>query len=106
MKVIKLLSVLLIQFLFFNHSNAQTYYIDALNGNDSNSGTTTSSPWRSLAKVNITTFPAGAKILFKASNSWTGQLYPKGSGTNSSPIIIDMYGAGSKPLITGGGTTN
>ncbi|NQX68717.1 hypothetical protein HQN90_21565 [Paenibacillus alba] len=82
-----------------------TYYIDSANGNDSNSGTSTSSPWQSLAKVNATTFQPGDQILFKAGGIWNGQLWPKGSGSAGLPIVIDQYGTGSKPIINGGGLT-
>lgn len=81
-----------------------SYYVDAIGGNDSNSGTSTTSAWKTLAKVNATTFGAGDKILLKAGTSYTGQLWPKGSGVSGNPIIVDKYGAGSKPIINGAGT--
>ncbi|MCR8657109.1 RICIN domain-containing protein [Paenibacillus endoradicis] len=81
-----------------------TYYVDCFEGADSNSGTTTSSAWKTLSKVNGTTFSAGDQILLKSGCAWTGQLHPKGSGTSSSPIIIDQYGTGNKPIINGEGT--
>jgi hypothetical protein len=80
-----------------------TYYVDATAGNDSNSGTSTSAPWRSLQKVNGTTFQPGDVIQFRAGAVWNGQLWPKGSGTSAAPIKIDRYGDGPKPLINGGG---
>ena len=82
-----------------------TYYIDSVNGNDSNDGTSSSLPWRTLDKVNATTFNPGDRILFKAGGLWLGQLYPKGSGHSGNPIIIDMYGTGSKPQIDGSGNS-
>jgi hypothetical protein len=80
-----------------------TYYVST-SGNDSNAGTSTSAPWRSLTKVNSTTFQPGDVIRFEAGDSWTGQLWPKGSGTDGAPISIDSYGAGAKPQIAGQGT--
>lgn len=80
-----------------------TYYIDSTAGNDSNSGTSPSTAWQSLEKVNATTFQPGDRILFKAGCSWTGTLYPKGSGTHGNHITIDMYGTGNKPIINGNG---
>jgi hypothetical protein len=83
-----------------------TYYVDADSGNDSNSGTSPSMPWRSLGKVNATTFQPGDAILFHAGSVWNGQLWPKGSGTSEAPIKIDRYGADRrKPLINGRGNT-
>lgn len=79
------------------------YYIDAINGDDTNDGTSETSAWKTLDKVNQTTFMPGDQILFKAGGSWNGQLWPKGSGVEGAPIRIDMYGEGAKPIINGGG---
>lgn len=78
-----------------------TYYVDSAGGNDSNNGTSSGAAWQSLSKVNsVTAFNPGDKILLKAGSVWNSQsLSPKGSGTSGSPIVIDMYGTGSKPII-------
>jgi hypothetical protein len=81
------------------------YYVDSAAGNDSNNGTSTSTPWQTLSKVNSITFQPGDQILFKAGGSWVGTLQPLGSGSIGSPITIDMYGTGDKPLIAGNGAT-
>jgi len=83
-----------------------TYYVDSVGGNDSNVGTSTSTAWKSLSKVNAKTFAAGDKILFKAGSSYTGTLHPLGSGASGNPIIIDRYSSGNKPIINGNGATN
>lgn len=81
-----------------------SYYVDSVSGSDENSGTSADSAWRSLNKVNATTFMPGDKILFKAGDSWDGQLYPKGSGSEGAPIVIDKYGSSSNlPAINGDG---
>ncbi|MFZ4521288.1 MAG: T9SS type A sorting domain-containing protein [Bacteroidales bacterium] len=82
-----------------------SYYVDATGGNDGNNGLSPSSAWKTLTKVSGTTFSGGDRILFKAGEAWTGKLYPKGSGSNGNPIVIDMYGEGNKPLIDGNGMT-
>ena len=82
---------------------AKTYYVDGENGSDGNDGLSGQKPWRTLGKVNGVRFAAGDKILFRAGTRFTGQLHPKGSGAESSPIIIDKYGEGEKPLIAAGG---
>jgi hypothetical protein len=82
------------------------YFVDNVNGNDSNSGTNEKSAWRTLLKVNSTQFQPGDIIQFKKGGRWNGQLWPKGSGSKSNPIIINMYGTGSsKPVIDGNGIT-
>jgi len=79
-----------------------TYYVDAVAGSDSAAGTTTGTAWRTLAKVNATTFSAGDVIQFKRGQTWTGQLHPLGSGSAGSPITIGAYGSGTaRPTIDG-----
>jgi hypothetical protein len=75
------------------------YYVDSRCGDDANVGTSPSSPWQTLEKVNATTFQPGDQILLKSSSVWKGQLWPKGSGTEGHPIRVDMYGGGVKPVI-------
>ncbi len=82
---------------------ARTYYFDSAAGKDSNTGTAPASAWKTLAKVNATTFLPGDRILLKSGSVWQGQLWPKGSGAEGRPIIIDMYGGGVKPVINGAG---
>lgn len=84
-------------------TSGTTYYLDSNSGDDNNSGTSQSTPWKSLDKVNSTIFQPGDTILFKAGNLWVGTLYPKGSGASGNPITIDMYGTGNKPIINGNG---
>lgn len=85
---------------------AATYYVDSVGGNDTNAGTSSAAPWQTLAKVNsVAAFSPGDSILFKRGASWSGQLWPKGSGTSGAVITIDAYGSGALPLIQGGGAT-
>jgi PKD repeat protein len=84
---------------------ATTYYVDSVGGNDGWNGTSPSTAWQNLTKVNATTFSAGDQILLKANSVWNGQqLYPKGSGASGSPIVIDSYETGNKPLISADGS--
>jgi len=80
--------------------NAATYYVSAT-GNDSQSGATPDTPWKSLEKVNATTFEPGDRIRFKSGDEWQGVLDPKGSGTKDRWITLDRYGSGAKPLFLG-----
>ena len=50
----------------------------------------------SLEDINGIEFAAGDEILIKAGSEFRGQLYPKGSGSEKDPIVIDMYGEGGK----------
>jgi hypothetical protein len=77
------------------------YYVDATAGSDSNAGTSPAAPWKSLAKVNRTTFQAGDQVLLKAGQVWSGLLWPKGSGVAGNPITLGAYGTGARPRIDG-----
>ena len=79
------------------------YYIDALHGDDNASGLSPEQAWKSLGKANSILYAAGDSILLRSGGVWVGQLYPRGSGTEGSPIVIDKYGEGPKPLILGEG---
>lgn len=83
--------------------NGSSYYVDSVNGDDSNTGTSPNAAWKSLEKVNNTEFQPGDTIYFKADGEWNGMLHPQGSGNSTAQITIDMYGEGSKPLIAGTG---
>ena len=84
---------------------ATTYYVDAAGGADSNSGISVSQPWKSLEKVNSTTFAPGDCILFSSGSRWEGKLNPKGSGAPGRSVVVDRYGDGPKPIIDGAGAT-
>ncbi len=94
-------------FLVFISLNlfSKNYYIDAVGGSDSNNGNSITLAWKTLTKVNASTFVAGDSILFKSGCTWTGQLYPKGSGSSGSPIVINKYGTGNLPYFDGAGMT-
>ncbi len=78
-----------------------TYYVNAAAGNDSATGTSSATAWKTLAAVNSRTFAAGDRILFSRGGTWNGQLAPKGSGSASAPITISDYGSGTAPHIDG-----
>jgi hypothetical protein len=80
-----------------------TFYLNNISGNDMSDGHSPETAWKSLEKVNKTTFQPGNKILFKAGCQWNGQLEVKGSGTEQAPIQINKYGKGKNPAIHGKG---
>lgn len=82
--------------------NTLTFYVDSEHGNDANPGSQ-EQPWRSLDKVNVTTFAPGSRILLKSGSVWKGQLWPKGSGSSAAPNVVDYYGGGVLPRIDGDG---
>jgi hypothetical protein len=79
---------------------AATYYV-SLNGNDSNDGTTSSSAWKTVAKVNGAKFQAGDSILFERGGEWRESLTASSDGAEGKPITYDAYGTGAKPIFWG-----
>lgn len=86
-----------------NPSGGTIYYVDAVNGNDSNNGTSVSTAWKTITKVNnsMSSINAGMTLCFKRGQTHRGKLSFIKSGTSTSPIIIDAYGTGSAPVISG-----
>ena len=84
-------------------ADAASYYVDSTAGDDTNSGASPEKAWRSLEKINATTFQPGDKLLLKAGASWSGRLHPQGSGNATNRIVLDRYGGGTPPAIHGGG---
>ncbi len=81
---------------------ANTFYISSSTGSDTNNGTSPSTPWKTIAKVNTQTFTPGASILFKSGDIWTGEtITVNSSGNSTSPITYSSYGIGEKPVISG-----
>ncbi len=81
---------------------SSAFYVDAVNGDDAADGRSESTAWRSLAKVNVTTFSPGDELCFRAGGSFTGSLHPLGSGTLAAPIVIGSYGTGEMPKFVAG----
>lgn len=76
-----------------------TYYVDAVAGNDSNEGTTEQTAFQSLQKVNQLVLEPGDVLLFKRGAKWTGTLRPQGSGNEGNRISIGAYGQGAAPVF-------
>ena len=76
-----------------------TYYVSS-SGSDSNDGTSSSTPWRTLSKASQFTYSGGNSILLKRGDTWSNEtLYLHGNGTAANPIIVGAYGSGAKPII-------
>ena len=103
----KKLIVLILSWNFFNmnkflvillfvstQSFARNFYI-ASSGNDANTGTTTNSPFKTIARA-VEKAVAGDSILFKRGDIFYGTIRVKDNW-----IHIGSYGTGSKPVITG-----
>jgi parallel beta-helix repeat protein len=80
---------------------ATTYYVSSSAGSDANNGTSSSTPWQTIAHVNGQTFSPGDSVLFKRGDVWNESLAPASSGSSGNPIAFDAYGTGAAPNLTG-----
>ena len=83
-----------------------TYYIDAVNGNDSNDGKSEAKAWKSLQKAASLQLGVGGKVLLKAGCTWNDQklMIRDARGTAENPVVIGKYGDGKNPIINGNGS--
>jgi hypothetical protein len=98
----------IVLFVFFAMATvafSRTFYLNDATGNDSWSGTRPDSAWKTLAKPSATTFVTGDTLRLRAGGVWNGQLWPKGSGSQTKAIVIDSFGSGVRPRINGQGTS-
>jgi hypothetical protein len=100
--VIAAISALLGGYLIYTSlAAAPVYYVDCAAGSDTaNTGTSSSSPWRSLAKASTAPLQPGSQLLLKKGCSWSEVFNVGWNGTATSPITIGAYGDGELPVIT------
>lgn len=79
-----------------SQSSGASYYVDASAGNDSNSGTSASSSWKTFSNLSSTNFPTNTTLYLKRGETWYEQLTVPASSFN-----IDAYGSGALPVING-----
>ncbi len=77
-----------------------TYYVSN-DGLDSNSGTSVDLPWRTINKVNVSSFLPGDAVLFRRGDEWYEALTITSSGTEEQKILFGNYGSGPRPRILG-----
>jgi hypothetical protein len=77
------------------------YYVNATNGNDTNDGLSSTSPWKTLSKVNGVTFVPGDRIFLKRGEAWREALTVAFSGSAGNRILFGAYGSGPLPIING-----
>ena len=76
------------------------YYVDSINGNDTNDGLSENSAFASLFAVNRLALKPGDHILLACGSVFEKQfLQIRDSGTKQMPIVIGSYGCGEDPLI-------
>lgn len=86
----------------------RVFHVDAVNGNDSNTGTAASGtgigPWRSLARLQSAGLSPGDTVRLVCGSVWNETLQVPASGTTEAPLSLVAYPAGcaNPPVIDGG----
>ncbi len=97
--------VLLFLLLILQQTSFATIYYMANSGNDSQTGTSSSTAWKTIGKLNImlASMLPGDQILFNCGDTFEGEIHiPSGIGGNpGTPIVFDSYGSGNKPILSG-----
>jgi hypothetical protein len=94
------LYTLVVCFCLLLSASATTYYVDSVKGEDTNSGTSPSAPWQTVAAVNSHRIQAGDQVLFLRGRVWREALNIKSSGAPGNPIAFGAYGSGLLPIIS------
>jgi hypothetical protein len=81
--------------------NTATFYV-ANTGSDAANGTSTATPFQTIAHVNGLTLLPGDNVLFNRGNSWAEELQVPASGASGSPVVFGAYGSGAAPVIKSG----
>ena len=107
MKTKKLLFIFLSWFIIMacRTTLAVTYYISP-SGNDSHSGTSAQTSWRTIDKVNAIDLNPGDKVLFEGGHDYPGNLLltAEDAGTPKQPVVIGSYGSGCATIKAGNGS--
>ncbi|UHD14840.1 right-handed parallel beta-helix repeat-containing protein [Thiocapsa bogorovii] len=80
------------------------YYLSAA-GRDTNSGSSSQAPWRSLNKINDLILDPGDRVFLRGGDNFSGSLFFDAfdRGTAASPIRIGSYGTGRATILAGDG---
>ncbi|MBK8803254.1 MAG: right-handed parallel beta-helix repeat-containing protein [Fibrobacteres bacterium] len=81
---------------------AASYFLNPTAGDDSWSGTSPSSPWKTLARLGTVAIKPGDSVHLARDGIWRETLRLSALGTPAAPIVVGPYGPGSKaPLVLG-----
>ena len=70
----------------------QCFYLDAVSGNDDNTGESPNQAWQSLEKASERTYMPGERLLLKRGDVFVGTLDFTGEGTAENRVYLDAYG--------------
>ncbi len=84
----------------FAASLGEAYYIDAINGDDSNSGLSEAEAVKTLNGLELGNVTAGTKFLFRNGGRYEcAATLGNVSGTKENPILVSSYGEGERAVL-------
>lgn len=101
MRIIRLIVMVFLASFGCWRAEASTYYIDASNGQDSNTGLSPEAAWKTIYRVNQASFSPGDSVFFKRDNAWNEELTVPSSGSLENPIVFSVYGSSGEVTVTG-----
>ncbi|MBR2411332.1 MAG: hypothetical protein IKB08_06365 [Clostridia bacterium] len=81
-------------------ASGNTYYIDSIDGDNSNSGRSPEEAWRDLGGFTADTLGAGDTVLFRRGGTYECAVTLQDiQGTKDAPFVISSYGEGERPIL-------
>lgn len=77
------------------------FYVDSVAGSDSNNGTSTGTPWATLAHATVASVSAGQTLCLKRNSVFREVFNPTQSGAVGNPVTWGAYGTGLTPVVAG-----
>lgn len=102
LSLILAITLLLTNFTFISFAvdGSKTYYIDSIDGDDSNTGLSESEAVKTIAGLKISDYNPGTTFLFRNGGKYESVVYLNDvSGTKEKPIVISSYGDGEKAIL-------
>lgn len=78
-----------------------TYYVDQVDGNDSNDGLSPATAFKTVTKANTINYLPSTQVLFKRGCVWREELDVTDAGRMNKPIKFGAYGEGKRPVFDG-----
>lgn len=98
--LVAVLMVLSLSTLGYAAAIPKTYYIDSINGDDSNSGLSEADAIKTIEGLKLEPIVAGTKFLFRNGGRYESNVVLENvSGTKENPIVISSYGDGEKAVL-------
>ncbi len=96
------LSVIIGSMAFFAYAaeaDKNYYYLDSVNGDDSNSGTDIDSPVKTLSGLKNLDVKPGTHFLFKNGGEYECAATLTCNGTKDNPVVVSSYGEGKTAIL-------